>query len=1469
MERDPALLEQGLFLKPVERWFHGEFERPTPAQQLAWPRIAAGESVLLIAPTGSGKTLAAFLACLDRLWRVPRQTPGVRLLYVTPLKALNHDVARNLERPLSGIMEACSDLGIDLPALSVGVRTGDSTPAERQRLVRKPPDILITTPESLHLMLTSRARTTLDRVSYVVVDEIHALAGVKRGVFLSLLLERLQALQQRQFQRIGLSATQRPLEEVARYLGGYRRDEDGRFVPRPVTIVDAGRRKDLDLEVSLPALEQVPGTAPVSVWPAIENRLEKLIAEHRSTIVFANNRRVAERLTARLNEVRDADETAGTDSVHSHHGSLSLERRRSTEDLLKSGDLKAVVATASLELGIDMGAVELVCQVESPGSISRGLQRVGRAGHLVGQTSKGRLIAKTPMDLLESAALAHAMLEDRIEALRVPINCLEVLAQQVVACVAAGSWQATELFDLARQAYPYRNLSAAAFESVLELISGRYELGSFRDLRPRVSWDRIHNRLDPLPGTAALAITGGGTIPDTGQFPVYLGDGGPRLGELDEEFVLERRVGESFVLGASTWSIDAIEPHRVLVSHAAGRTALLPFWRGESAHRTAELGAVIGSLCHQIGNRLEDPDLLGWLCREYALDAPSAQALVSLMARQYHHAGAAPDERTVLIETFRDPAGELGLAVLTTLGGKVHHALKLLLQASLRRRLGISVTALHGDDGVLIRLPGGDQPPRDLFGGLSSKEIDRVIREEVGESALFGLRFRQNAGRALLLPRPQPGRRTPLWLQRLRSKDLLQAVRQFPDFPIVVETYRECLDEDLDLPELRRLIERVESGDVRVVERWGEQPSPFTSGLVFEFSSRFLYEWDEPKQPLAGDRQNETSADLLESLLAGGIDGEAGLDERALGRLNDRLRYAGKPPRSAGEMFERLRALGDLSGDELSGPMPEFLNELASSGRAALVALAGDETRARWICAEELLLYQLAFPLKRDMEPDEQARRTIVSRYLRTHALVGRAELLQRYPVSGVEAEELLESWVAEGLAVRLEGTAFAAREGMWADPTNLADARRLTLAIRRKEAVAVAPEIYSWYLLRHHFLDPATQLDGAEAVTQVLERLEGFAGSPGVWELELLPRRVSGYQPAWLDSALGTGGWCWRACGEPSDMKVAIFRRDFAGTWPVQPETEESPESAATLAALRDRGACFSDELATQTGLDPSRVRLTLSGLMSRGLVTNDRFDPLRAQGSATQETLIRASSQAAGRRGRMRRRASLQPEGRWALQRVQTGQDPESSLLAWITTLLDRHGVLCRETAALDPWAPPWRELYLALDQAETRGEVRRGYFVEGLSGVQYAWSETAEELARLAAARATGKEGFVLISSLDPGNLYGVGAPFDVPLLEGGTATMSRVPSSYLVLRGGRPLLIIELYGKRLTGLASASQDEIRQSLGLLTSTCHSRRRILRVETYNQEPVLNSPAAAWLASHGFVRDPPGMVLYDTSHL
>jgi len=1489
-----------LFLPPVQRWFRAALGEPTAAQRLGWPAIAAGQNTLILAPTGSGKTLAAFLACLDALWRQPSLPRGVRVLYISPLKALNNDIHRNLQAPLEGITQTANDMGLSLPALEAAVRTGDTPAAERQRLIRRPPHILITTPESLHLLLTSRARETLRGITHCIVDEIHALCTNKRGVFLALLLERLQALQPARsaskgtsdpcsrcglagsgFVRIGLSATQRPLEEVARYLGGSEPDDEGNWQPRSVTIVDAGMRKDLDLRVLSP-VDQFGPLPEKSIWPSIYRLLGDEIRQHRSTIVFANNRRAAERITAFLN---DDEEIA-----RAHHGSVALEVRQQIETALKEGRLPAVVATASLELGIDMGAVDLVCQVESPGNVARALQRVGRAGHLVGQKSKGRLIPKTQADLLEQAVLAREMVAGRVEEIRVPINCLDVLAQQLVACTAMDDWSVPELFALVRRAYPYRDLSPQAFETTLEMISGRYRFADSSDpklqppnarlaaLQPRVSWDRVHNRLLALPGSQHMALINGGTIPDTGQYAAYTSNGA-RIGELDEEFIYERRVGDTFLLGTNAWRLESIEADRVIVSPAEGAPAMVPFWKGENTGRSYDLGCAIGAFLRELAELLEQPGCLDWLQTEFHLESKAARNIRYHIGRQLLVAGCLPTDRTLVIEASRDQLGDWQVVLLSPLGNRLHLSLRLALEGRLRQRLGYQPQCMHHDDGILIRLTDTDEPIIDLFAGLTPENVEGLILDELADSALFALRFRQNAARSLLLPRLQPGKRAPLWLQRLRGRDLLQVARRHADFPIIAETFRECLHDHLDVPRLQQLLADIQAGRVNVVTRRAETPSPFAAGLLFSFTIAFMYQQDGVEAD--GDRAHTLDRQLLEQLVAPERQGHL-LDPRAVHQVERRLRGVGQPPRSVTEMAEWLRRLGDLTPEELEGPMAAFLEQLETEGRACRVELpmtpALRGSSVRWVAVEDAQAYQQAFGLgnapSASVEQRQVAGATILARFLATHALVGLADVLARYPFEPAWARRQLEEWAKAGRIVTV-----SAPEGetvQWSDPANLEQVQRGSLGILRREVVTCSPPQFSDFLLRWQGLHPETRRGESEGLADVLARLQGLPLDAEVWERTVLPSRVPGYQPRWLDEWIAGGAGLWICQGTQADGgeigRVAFFSREMLRQLPLR-VVSDAPALGAdadrVLDHLRARGASFLTDLAADLGMSPGAARAALGVLMRHCMVTNDHYSAVRHPPSA-----IRHPLPAIGHPPSPSRRSGLRTadrgqrmEGRWSI--VPWGHpEPEAHAIAQAALLLERYGIVARELALLDPWLLPWRILYEVLSRMELAGEVRRGYFVEGLSGAQFALPEAARQLQELHLP-STATAPPVLLHSMDPANLYGSGAPFDIPLLDGGTRPLLRRPGNWLILQAGRPVLLIEQHGKRLTALASASRDEVAAAVACLPGIFDNQRGLsarhkLTVEEWNGQPITSSEGRALLETAGFVRDYQAMTLY-----
>ncbi|HEX2025384.1 MAG TPA: DEAD/DEAH box helicase, partial [Actinomycetota bacterium] len=926
-------------------WFRESFGEPTPAQEVAWPALAGGESALVVAPTGSGKTLAAFLVFLDRLAARPdRDRDGVRVLYVTPLKALGNDIDRNLRAPLAGMRQVASRLEVPEPDISVGIRTGDSPQRERERLIRHPPDVLITTPESLYLYLTSeRAARTLAGVEAVIVDEVHSLAPVKRGTHLALSLERLAWLTGKPFQRVGLSATVQPPERVAAWLGGLERGE-----PRPVRVLDSGGRKEIDLLVEAPVedFRELPGE---SVWPSIYEQLHGLIREHRSTLVFVNNRRLAERVARNVNDL------AGTTLCRVHHGSISREKRFEVEELLKAGKLPALVSTSSLELGIDIGAIDLVVQIESPKSVTAGLQRVGRAGHLVGETAVGRIVPKYRPDLVDAAAVSRGMLRRDVETTEVPEGCLDVLAQQLASASTHGQWSASGLYAMVRGAHPYRDLDRQRFESVLAMLAGRYPAARFGELRPRIVWNRETDEVRARSGTRMLAVVNAGAIPDRGYYRVVHAETGARLGELDEEFVFEARPGDSFVLGTAVWRIERMDRDEVLVHAAPGAMPSIPFWHGEQPGRPYETGLRVGAFLREAGDRLDDADFAAWAREECALGERAAANLRTFLLDQREAVGDLPTDRQIVVEEFDDELGDRRLVIHSPFGSRVHHAWLLAIRARIRDAENLDVEGLAVDDGIMLRFPGRDGPlPMDLIVELPDDEdLDELLLRELQISPLFGVLFRESAARALLLPRRGPNQRTPLWLQRIRAQDLMQLVKRYGEFPILLEAYREAWDDLLRVRDFRKVADGIRSGDIAIRRVASDVPSPFAMHFLFDYNMAFQYVGDYPRaewrsQLLAVDRDllaRVVRPDALRDLLD-----ERALDrvERLLQRADDRSR-----PRTADEMADMLAALGDVSEDELSvriGPRWRELVELLRDDRRAVRVEVGGGPR--WVASE-------------------------------------------------------------------------------------------------------------------------------------------------------------------------------------------------------------------------------------------------------------------------------------------------------------------------------------------------------------------------------------------------------------------------------------------------------------------------------------------------------------------------------------
>jgi ATP-dependent helicase Lhr and Lhr-like helicase len=1399
-----------VFRPETRAWFESNFAAPTPAQAQGWPAIASGKSVLIQAPTGSGKTLAAFLSAIDRLTPEPGQ--GLRVLYVSPLKALNYDVERNLRGPLAGLRSE----------LRVAVRTGDTPQKERAAMLRHPPDILITTPESLFLMLTSRARELLRSVDTLILDEVHAVAGTKRGAHLALSVERLEALAAQPIQRIGLSATQRPLEEIGRFVGG----------GRPIELVDAGVAKELDLEVVVPVedMREPGGTREEgwearSIWPSIYPALVDLVRAHRSTIVFVNNRRLAERLALRLNEAAEEE------IARAHHGSLAREQRTVIEEDLKAGRIPCLVATSSLELGIDMGAVDLVIQVESPKSVARGLQRIGRAGHSLGEVSRGRIFPKFRADLLECAVVAQRMRDGAIEETQIPRNPLDVLAQHVVAICADEEIEVAELHELVRRAYPFADLSRAQLENVLDMLAGRYPSDEFAELRPRIVWDRTAGVIRGRPGSRRLAVTNAGTIPDRGLFGVFVAGVEPasRVGELDEEMVYEARAGQVIVLGASSWRIEEITRDRVLVSPAPGVPGAVPFWKGEGVGRPYELGEAIGRFTREVLAQKEPriPDL----------DERAQKNLVAFLREQERATGAVPSDRTVVVERFRDEIGDWRLCILTPFGARVHAPWAMAVGARLRESLGLEVQSIWSDDGIAFHLPDADSPPATDLLMLDPDELEDLVLAEVGQTALFGARFRENAARALLIPRRRPGERTPLWQQRLKAQGLLQVARKYSSFPIVLETYRECLQDVFDLPALKRLLGAIRARELDLVDVETASASPFASSLLFDYIATYMYEDDTPPaerraQALSLDR------DLLRELL-GQEELRELIDVAALAEVESSLRPF---PKDSEALHDLLRLRGDLRVGEFDESHAAILE---AERRAIRVRIAGEE---RLVAAEDAGRYRDGLGIMPPsglpevfLEPVPDALRSLVARFAKGRGPFTTDEASAWF---GVDVEEELRELERTEKLVRGElrpgGT-----EREWCDADVLRRLRRASLAALRREVEPVEPASLGRFLPSWHGIGRGASL------REALIPLQALALPVSLWESEILPRRVRNYRPEQLDQLCASGELVWVGAGLD---RVAVFFREDAALLG-RPAAAELIESAAydALRAALGGSALFWPELLEETGIEESEALVALWGLVWAGEVTNDSWSPLRAE----RRYQPARPDRRARRFSRARAHRPTATQGRWSLTERLFPGVPDRRALAEL--LLERHGIVTRDSVRAEGIPGGYGAVYGELKALETLGSCRRGYFVEGLGGAQFALGGAVERLRELRLREGEEAEPLVLAAA-DPAQPYGAAIPW--PKRSGGRA--ARVAGAHVVLLGGEAALYVERGGRSLVPLRDPEDGWLRPALAALVSFVkQGGAKRLAVERFDGEPVTESDVMPLLVEAGFLAGPRRAVL------
>ncbi|MGH3906688.1 MAG: ATP-dependent helicase [Pseudonocardiaceae bacterium] len=1536
-----------LFSPATRDWFLGAFAAPTPAQEGAWRAAAAGEHALVVAPTGSGKTLAAFLWALDRLAVAgPPDDAGrrCRVLYISPLKALAVDVERNLRSPLTGIRQAAHRLGLPRPDIQVGMRTGDTPAEQRRAFIRTPPDVLVTTPESLFLLLTSAARESLRGIETVIVDEVHAVAGTKRGAHLALSLERLDAVLPRPAQRIGLSATVRPVEEVSAFLAG----------GRPVRVVQPATPKTIEVSVQVPVEDMsalgettgdVDGSAAgaqqrASIWPAVESRVLELVQQHRSTIVFANSRRLAERLTARLNELAAGEPAAPRDRMpaelmgqaglaggapqviaKAHHGSMSREQRTLVEEELKSGRLPCVVATSSLELGIDMGAVDLVVQVEAPPTVASGLQRVGRAGHQVGAVSRGVVFPKFRGDLVSCAVVAERMASGAIEALRYPRNSLDVLAQQVVAMVALQAWTVDDLAPLIRRAAPYAALPDSALYSVLDMLAGRYPSEEFGELRPRIVWDRVTDELRGRPGAQRLAVTSGGTIPDRGLFTVMTPGGadgaGSRVGELDEEMVYESRVGDTFLLGSSAWRIEDITRDRVIAVPAPGEPARMPFWKGDAPGRPLELGRALGAFVRELASATTAAATER--ARSAGLDAWATDNLLTYLREQREAAGHVPDDRTVLVERFRDELGDWRMVVHSPFGAQVNGPWALAIGAQLRERRGVEAQVLSADDGIVLRLPdaldaeGAEVLPTAEDVLLDPDEVEQLVIAEVGGSALFASRFRECAARSLLLPRRDPARRTPLWQQRQRSAQLLAVAAKYEQFPVVLEAMRECLQDVYDLPGLRELMSDVRARRVRVVEVATPSPSPFARSLLFGYVGMFLYELDAP---LAERRAAALSLDstLLAELLGSEAIREL-LDPEVLAEVEAQLQRV-DPDRRARDVegtADLLRALGDRTETEAAqrGVAPQWLAELGAARRAITVRIAGEQ---RWIAIEDAGRVRdalgAALPVgvpEAFTEPVPDPLADLLLRYARTHGPFTAAAAAARFGLGVAVAGAVLDRMTGTGTLVRGELRPVESGGGgiEYCHADVLRRLRRGSLARLRAEVEPVEQTVLGRFLPAWHGIlsragepkrggrESTRRPRRAPTPDDVLSAVEQLAGAPvpaSALESLVLPARLPGYSPALLDELTTSGEVTWIGCGSLAggDGWIALAPADVADL--LLPDLDEQLELTSRHRALLGAlggdpadgsaggGALFfrqladraSEYLRTEGEPLPTDTDLVtaLWELVWAGLLTNDSLAPLRAVVSGGSAAHRPRRSAPRGRYARMRAGRPPMPSrsgpptaaGRWS-QAPTLESDPTRRAHARAEAFLERHGVLTGGALDAERVAGGFAGVYKVLRAMEESGRCRRGYVIEGLGAAQFAVPGAIDRL-RAIGQHSDDNGSAVVLAAADPAQPYGAALAW--PSSVGDSRHRpGRKAGALTVLVNGSVALYVERGGRSLLSFTEDT-GTLRAAVGALADAVQQGwLGSLSVQRADGAAALGSGLAELLRDAGFRATPRGLRL------
>ena len=1436
------------FLPFVERWFASTFPEATRPQREGWAAIADGRDTLIVAPTGSGKTLAAFLWGLDHLHRLAlegRLDDRVYVVYVSPLRALNNDIERNLREPLAGIRAAAEADGLTLPEVRVAVRTSDTLAAARKAMTRKPPHVLITTPESLYILLTSRRfRPALSRVRFVIVDEIHALMGGKRGAHLAVTLERLQALVEAESgarpQRIGCSATVSPVQDALAFLTG--------ATARDPALVDAGFARELDLRVVTPVDDFLSATSD-TIWDATLQQIAELVEAHGTTLVFAQSRRAAERLA------RDLNDRLGDGRVAAHHGSLSRRARLEAENRLKGGELRALVATSSLELGIDVGAIDLVVQLQSPRNVAAALQRVGRAGHLLSRVSKGRIVVTKGEELLEAAAVVRAIRERALDRVKIPQAPLDVLAQQIVASVAAESLDTDVLLERIRRAAPYRGLSRDDFTQVARSLAEPLPR-EVKGIGPRVLWDRVNDRLHARRGSRFLALTSGGTIPDAGLYDVYVAETDLKVGTLDEEFVTESLPGDVFLLGSNPWKIVKVQADRVLVEDAQGMSPTIPFWKGEHPSRSWELGLGVARLRHDAAARLTMPGFDEWMAETCGLDARAASALRAWLAKANEVLGGVPGPEELVVESFADEMGGRHAMIHSAFGMKVNGAWGMALRLAVRRRFGLVAEASHVDDGILLSFAPGQVPPSPerLVKLVTPEAVDGLLGHALIGSPLFTARFRHCALRALFIARMWNGQRTPPYLQRLKADALMESVGGLPDFPVVAETLRECFEDALDVARLKRLLERLHDGEIASRHVDTPVPSPFVYPLLLAWDWAYLDAGHAEER-----RSDAVPMRKAWSAVAGPLDPAIVAAVEADLQKTAPVRRA----RDANELAALLDELGDLTSEEIAARVEDddpaaLLDILRAERRVVQVDFPGG--RRAWMDATELETFKAL--------PGASALERVLTRALRTHGPLTAAALAHRYgvPVDGIAL--VLETLTARGMLRRgeflVDGTVSADGEKapQYVHVAVLDEIQRRQLRARRAPRAVATPAQFAAFLLRRHHLHPDHRLVGPPGVLASLELLQGVDLPVRVWEQEILGARVESYEREWLDRLGLSGGVVWttftHATGvpsggappRPSAARIGVALRENVG-WlrKVDGERPALPEATKNVALhMQLRGASFAQELSRVTGLTASETHAALWDLFRAGLAAPDTYSAIVAAGAPPREIPAPATGRK-WRRGQARGpRRELPVVGRWSALAEEEPLSPEERAEARAHLVLARYGVVARELADGE-----WSTLRHALMRMEYGGEVVRGYFVEGLSGEQYALEDALQDLATPSRRGAS----HVLVAIGDPANVWG--DVFTIAAADGRRVSPPR-GAGWLVLRDGAPVALAEGHGHEITTLAAWQPSDLAGFVDALASVldrpapCRPVRRIA-VATWDGQPVEQTPAFGVLRGAGLI--------------